>query len=161
MNPMSRTVVYPHKELLSQSPKRLQELEKTDTTTEATNPGDSFPDKLAKFIPGEVVAFFAPLAATVADRPSLLITAAGVGLAATVGYFWLLSRNLAPKKQPRWYFYLLAAVSFAAWAAATSQLSALIGLDSVETSFMLGLTIFAVPLIDTVLTHVTKANTAT
>ena len=151
---MARTVVYPH---TYKSPVNASsEAETTEAEApgagEKKDPGDSYTDKLAKFIPGEIVAFFAPAAALVADRTPLLITAAIIGLLATPAYLWRSARDLEENKKPRWYFYLLASISFAVWAMATSKLGTLIGLDSIGSSFILGVTVFAVPFLDDMLT---------
>src|SRR5260221_2301874 len=144
-----RTVVYPHKS------KVMGEAEGAEAVT-VTNPGDSYTDKLAKYLPGEVIAFFAPLAAFVSGDQNLLIAIAAAGLVGTFIYLFNSAKNAEPAKKPRPYFYVLACISFAVWAIATSQLATMIGLTAKASSVMLGITVFLVPGIDMLLSPKTS-----
>jgi len=84
----------------------------------------------------------------VGDRPTLLTSAAILGALATPGYLWYSARRLDGEHQPLPHFYLLATLSFIAWAVTTSRLGVLLGLDQISSSFMLGAVIFVLPLID-------------
>ena len=116
-----------------------------------TPPVDDYKDKLVKFVPAEVIAFFAPIASLVQDRPGLLITAASLGLVATPTYLWTSSRSLTPTQRPPLHNYVLSALAFAVWAVATSHLGTMVGLDPVAKAFTLGATVFLIPLVDSVL----------
>lgn len=143
---MARTVIYPAR---ASSDGRAA----SSVAAGGGSPPDKYAEKLAKFIPAETVAFFVPIASVAESRPGLLVTAGLIGLLATPAYLWTTARDLAPELRPRWHFYVLAMVAFAIWALGTSKLGALVGLDSIETAFMLGVGVFLVPLIDSLLTR--------
>ena len=109
---------------------------------------DDYAGKLVKFVPAEVLAFFAPMAAAVQSRKGLLIAATIVAFLATPAYLWYGAQKLPPQQQPLRHFYPLSAIAFLAWALGTSSLGSLIGLDSIATSFMLGTSVFLIPLAD-------------
>lgn len=112
---------------------------------------DTFPDKLTKYVPAEVVAFYAPLYATLTGYAARVVVfaAAVVGLLA---YLWLRAPKDAP---PRWYFYVLGIVSFVGWALSTSTVGAdllhLAGPDVPKVA--LPIAVFVVPAIDEALTR--------
>jgi hypothetical protein len=113
---------------------------------------DGYLDKLVKYVPVEVVAFFTPLAALLGGRHGLLLAAAVIGLLATPLYLWNSTRDKPAPEQPLPHFYFLAAVAFVAWALGTSQdLDAVFRLDTVIVAFMLGITVFVLPLADSVM----------
>jgi hypothetical protein len=113
-----------------------------------SHPADEYKDKLIKFVPAEVVAFFAPLASLVQERPTLLVSSAFLGLIATPGYLWISAGKLEPAARPPIHNYVLSTLAFAVWALATSRLGSMVGLGSIETAFLLGVTVFAIPFID-------------
>src|SRR6266850_2593168 len=111
---MSRTILYPD---LDDSQARVVEQPKFGGPASAQaqrknrkdeKAADGYAEKLVKYIPAEVVAFFAPLATLAQDRSGLLIALALVGLIATPAYLWQSSRRLPPKKQPLVHTYVLA-----------------------------------------------------
>jgi hypothetical protein len=114
---------------------------------------DKYADKLVKFVPAEVVAFFAPIASLVRDRPALLVTAGLVGLAATPAYLVVAARQLPRGQRPPLHYYVLSSIAFIAWALGTSGLGALAGLDATASGFTLGVTVLLIPLADAVLTR--------
>lgn len=162
---MARTVIYRYK---SQTVQQLQEdvygpdkkyvegglqvIVQPKIQEEEIHPGDPYVDRLTKFIPAEIIAFFAPLAALVAGRTSLLIAAGVIGLLATPAYLWITARKLEEQQKPRLHFYFLSSIAFIAWALATSELGKIFGLDAIATSFMLGVTVFLIPLLDLLFT---------
>jgi hypothetical protein len=117
--------------------------------TEAAVPADGYVDKLVKYVPAEVVAVFAPLAALIGSRHGLLITLAIACLFATPAYLLLTALNQPAEKRPLPHYYLLAAVAFAAWAIGVSaDLDKFFGLDSIVVAFVLGLAVIIVPAVD-------------
>jgi hypothetical protein len=112
---------------------------------------DTYTEKLPKFIPAETIAFYAPIASVIGERPSLLISAGVIGLLATPAYLWLSARRLPPSLQPRWHFYVLASTAFAIWALGTSGLGALFGIDAIASAFILAVGVFVIPLVDQLL----------
>jgi hypothetical protein len=109
---------------------------------------DDYTGKLVKYVPAEVLAFFAPMAAAVEGRNSLLIAAMIIGFLATPAYLWYGAQKLPPEQKPLVHLYPLSAVAFVAWALGTSSIGSLIGLDSIVTSFILGTSVFLIPLVD-------------
>jgi hypothetical protein len=121
-------------------------------------PHDGYTDKLTKYVPAEVLSFFAPTVSLIGERPELVFAAAGVGLLATPGYLWRTAQNKPEKEKPLPHFYLLAAISFVVWAVATTRLGSLIGLDQTVTAFILAATVFVLPLLDDLLARAQLAH---
>lgn len=115
---------------------------------------DDYAGKLVKFVPAEVLAFFAPMAAAVESRNSLLIAATIIGFLATPAYLWYGAQKLPPEQKPLVHLYPLSAIAFLTWALGTSSIGSLIGLDSITTSFILGTSVFLIPLVDGLLERV-------
>ncbi len=143
---MSRTVVYPQVDSGSRSG--------------AATPGDTYEDKLLKYVPVEVVAFYAVVYASVqqeADWLKWLILALGVF--GTVGYLAARSDRSRP---PRWYFYVLSVIAFLAWALGTSSVGQdLFAFPDAAAKIMLPSGVFAVPLVDELLTRRAMPGSAT
>ena len=117
----------------------------------AAAPPDAFPDKLLKYVPAEVIAFYAPLysSLTGGTAKALVFAASVLGL---LLYLWL----RAPVHQPpRAYFYVLAIVSFVGWALGTSPVGvAMLGITDPDISKVaLPIVVFLVTAIDEVLTR--------
>lgn len=118
---------------------------------------DSYPAKLVKYVPAEVLAFFVPIAAQVGDRKGLLWLCLVVGLGGTVGYLWLLARQAKEVERPYPYFYVLAALAFLGWAIGTNEhVAALIGLSQAVGSVVLSLCVFIIPLLDNILSYLPR-----
>src|SRR6266851_2631963 len=105
-------------------------------------PADGYAEKLTKYIPAELIAFYAPVASLLESRVELLWFAAAIGVIATPGYLFLSAKSLPLEQQPRPHFYILSIVAFIVWALATSTLGKHIKLDPISTSFLLGATVF-------------------
>lgn len=122
------------------------------------NPTDDFPTKLVKYIPAETLAFFVPTAALLGpDRNSWLVTVALIAAAGNVGYLWYQARSVPENVKPLPHFYVLALVAFVAWALVTApNLASMVGLDQVATSVILAIAVFAVPLLDGVVTNLRR-----
>jgi hypothetical protein len=137
-----RTVVYPHKVGPGEA--------ETGASHAGTDPGDSYGEKLAKYVPAEVIAFFTPLAVFIGkDDPGLLWIVAAAGLLGTIIYLYRSARKAPEGKKPLVYFYILACLSYVVWAVATSPLFEIIGLTATQASVGLGITVFLVPGLDT------------
>ena len=117
---------------------------------------DGFPQKLIKYVPAEVLAFFVPATAALGPtREGLLWVAVAVAVIGTPGYLFLQSRALSPAEQPRLAFYALAVIAFLCWAVGTStSVAGLVGLDEIEAGFLLAAAVFLVPLIDGVIDEI-------
>src|ERR1700694_366387 len=77
-------------------------------------PPDKYADKLVKYIPAEVIAFFLPTFALAVAKQSrwgewLVL---GTCVLGTWGYMAI---RRDPASKPRWYFYLLSVLAFIAW----------------------------------------------
>ena len=112
--------------------------------------GDSLPEKLVKYVPAEVLAFFVPLAAVIGDkRDGLLLLVSVTAVVGTPLYLLASARKLPQKQRPHPYFYALACIATIGWLVGTSANTAkLIGLDNVAGAVILGLTVFILPVVD-------------
>jgi hypothetical protein len=134
---MRRTVVYPPR----------------DAARAAVESPDKVGDKLVKYIPAEVIAFYVPVYAYVQARPDwakwLVLGLAVVG---TLGYLYVRSEKANP---PRWFFYVLAVLAFIGWALGTSSLGAdLFGFPDFVSKLAVFLAVFLLPLVDQFLTRI-------
>ncbi len=114
-------------------------------------PPDEFGDKLVKYLPAEVVAFYVPIYALIPTAEDwarwLILAVAALG---TLGHLLL---RADPANPPRRYFFVLAVVAFLGWAIGTSTVgSDLLGMEEWLSKIVLLLVVFAVPLIDGLLT---------
>lgn len=144
---MARTVTY---RSITSSRTSRQRVYKGHDTPEPE--ADSYSERLVKFVPAEVLAFFVPAAANWADDDTALAVICIVGLIATPLYLWLRARDLDEKRQGHlaWYF-TLSTVAFAAWALGTSAASSeLLGLSPRTGTLILTLAAFLIPLLDEV-----------
>jgi hypothetical protein len=115
--------------------------------------GDSFPERLAKYVPAETLAFFVPIAGFLdTDRKPWLITVLVAGAVGTLGYLWLSRPQRDDDEQPLPHFYLLACLAFLCWAVGTSAgVASLLGLDHVGAGIVLAVAVFLIPMSDEVL----------
>lgn len=114
--------------------------------------GDSFPERLVKYVPAETLAFFVPAAALLgSDHRPWLIVALVVGAIGTVGYL-LQAAPEDPDSRPRVHYYVLACLAFLGWAVGTTPAVAdLVHLDQVGAAFVLAVAVFLIPLADEML----------
>lgn len=112
--------------------------------------GDRIPEKIAKYVPAETLAFFVPVAALLGtNHKGLLVIAALVGAAGTPGYLYLQAKRLPAAERPLWHFYVLSVIGFFCWAlGTTAALADLIGLDEKAAGVVLLIAVFALPLVD-------------
>jgi hypothetical protein len=118
--------------------------------------GDQLPEKLVKYIPGETLAFFVPVAAALgSDRKGWLVAVTIVAAIGTVAYLWNSASSTPATERPLPHFYVLAVIAFAAWAIGTSpNIADLISVDDVVAGVILALAVFLVPLADGILNRV-------
>ena len=123
-----------------------------------TDPGDGFPEKLAKYVPAETLAFFVPTSAALGDgRSTALVVVTCVALAGSVGYLFVSARKLGEDERPTVYFYVLAGLAFLGWCLGTSaNVADLVGIDNVLAGVILAVTIFAIPLLDEFIASLSK-----
>jgi uncharacterized membrane protein len=146
---MIRTIVYPN---------AVPAAELENNVAADGTQGDSYSDKLVKYIPAEVIGFFVPAYALATKVSGLWAQGLVLVLCAlgTVGYLMIKAPKDAP---PRWYFYVLALLSFIAWAIGTSDvLSLLLPSGDPENTKLMGklivaAAVFLIPLIDSLLTR--------
>lgn len=135
---MPRTVVYPE----ASASRGARSVE-----PDAPARPDAYPEKLVKYVPAEVVAFYVPAYTMAPDERMFLkwaiLLMAAVG---TVGYLRLQAPDAIP---PRWYFYVLSLVAFFAWALGTTSTGDdLLHLSREESAIALLAGVFLVPMID-------------
>jgi hypothetical protein len=112
---------------------------------EGDGDGDNYGDKLTKYVPAEVLAFFIA-ASPVADSDPLRWTV--VLVAMVINVFVMVDR----KSGTRWTPFL-ACIAFLVWAQGTTDYGEqLLGLSTAASSILLISTVFLVPLIDDRLT---------
>ena len=80
---------------------------------------DDYTSKIAKYVPGEVVAVSLAGFAAFGPTGNWVWFALFLGILANVVYLAATTIRLNTASRPRLYFYLLSAVAFIAWAAAT------------------------------------------
>lgn len=118
-----------------------------------TTAKDNYGDKLVKYIPAEVIAFYVPAYALIkgaddlGDGAKLLVL--GLCLVGTLGYLYIRADKANP---PRWYFYVLAVIAFLAWAIGTSDIGLIWGMGEEISKFTVLAGVFLVPMADEVLT---------
>jgi len=120
---------------------------------EQAQAGDTTAEKLVKYVPGETLAFFVPVAAALGTTHNgVLIAAMVAGAVGSVGYLWLNARKLKKSEQPLLHYYPLSIVAFIAWAIGTTpSVMKLVGIDDVAAGVVLACAVFLVPLADGIL----------
>lgn len=118
---------------------------------------DGVPEKIAKYVPAEVLAFFVPAASQFGDSSVRLWVLFVAALAGTVGYLLLRRTN-----ETRPFFYPLAGLAFIVWALGMSEETAsLVGLSARDGQFVMAVGIFVIPLADTVIDRVLQRRPPT
>lgn len=149
---MIRTVVYP-----TATPGGDQRNAVAPDAPQETPKEDNYADKLVKYIPAEVIGFFVPTYALATQVSGHWAQWLVLGLCAlgTVGYLIIRAPKDAP---PRLYFYVLALLSFFAWAIGTSDaLIDLLRFGDQNSAKLVGklivaAAVFLIPLTDSLLT---------
>jgi hypothetical protein len=151
---MPRTVVYPipaHRRPRTKTPA----IETVSSAKDAVPKADSLTEKLLKYIPAEVIAFYLSayvLAGQWGEPARWAVLAAGF-----VGTATYLFASADKENPPHWYFYLLAMLSFLAWAIGTSS----VGVDLFKwdptkaegmSQLIVAVAVFLIPLTDQLLT---------
>lgn len=108
---------------------------------------DGYREKLLKYVPAEVLAFFVPASALVdADREELVLLIFFAGVVGTLLYLHLANRQVVPEQQAPWWNYGLAVAAFAVWALATSPATAaLVNLDEQAVGVILAVGALLIP----------------
>ncbi len=138
---MPRTIVYP--------PRRVA----GGQVAAAGETGDPYTEKVAKYVPAEVLGFFLPATVLANNNNILLLACFIVGLIGTPLYLFTTSSGQPDEKKPRPHFYFLALIAFAAWAVGTSGITArFFGLDTNAATFVLAVAVFLIPGLDQLVT---------
>jgi hypothetical protein len=116
------------------------------------DPGDSFKEKLLKYVPAEAVAFYVPAYAIAKDHGTAWCwTILIIGLVGTILY---LLGTADSAKPAHWYFYVLSGVAFLVWAVTTSSVEAdLFKLEEWIAEILILIAVFLIPIIDNVVTR--------
>ena len=110
---------------------------------------DSYSERLVKFVPAEVLAFYILVATQFGSRQGLLIASLVIGTAATPLYLWIRNGALPPEQQARPHYFLLATLAFLAWAiGASPRTGELLGLGEDVSAYVLLAAAFLIPLAD-------------
>jgi hypothetical protein len=118
-------------------------------TKDAPVPDDFF-ERLAKYIPGEVLALFIPLVTLASGHNELVGYSVLAGVAATLMYTFIRAL-LEPDrlKKPRPFFYAFAVIAFLVWAVGTSgDVQTLVGWDAVTSRWSLAVVALLLPALD-------------
>jgi hypothetical protein len=115
---------------------------------------DDYTAKIAKYVPGEVVAVAIAGFAAFNPTGNWVWFAIGLGIVGNLVYLAANAMNLSAVSRPRPYFYFLSAFAFVAWAAATiPQVRSKLGLEGAENAdkaaYILFAAAFGLPLLDT------------
>lgn len=157
---MSRTIVYAtRQDAAAQGPSALARNQAGSGVDV-----DGYLERLAKYVPGEILTGFAPLALLVKDRPEALTLVSIAFLALTPVYLYI-TRVIQPEaNRPKFrpYMYLLSACAFIVWALTTSvpfrelvagRVSGFVKLDDVAATIILVLGALLIPAIDIILDY--------
>jgi hypothetical protein len=111
---------------------------------------DGYKEKLIKYVPAEVLAFFVPVAAFVGSgEDGWLIAIFIVGVIGTLGILRRNNLQVPVDQRAPWWNYVLAVAAFAAWALATSAATAeVVGLDQKAVGLILAIAAFLIPALD-------------
>ena len=117
---------------------------------------DDYPAKLAKYVPGEVVAVSLAGFAAFGPTGNWVWLGLAIAILANIIYLGQQGANLAAASRPRPYFYILSCVAFVFWAAATiPQVRDKFGLDGEanadKAAYILFAAAFTIPALDTIL----------
>lgn len=159
---VKKTVVYPGDQVTAVKPKPSagdaaeEPLSTQGEPVEVKERPDEFESKLIKYIPAEVISFYAAVYALIPksraesgslDHLALVIIVLLVGALLTPGYLFIRRDKANP---PRPYFYALAILAYVFWTAGVSSVvKDLLGIDNEWLSkfiFLLG--VFLVPFFD-------------
>ena len=115
---------------------------------------DDYTAKIAKYVPAEVVGV--SVAGFAAFNPTDWWIWVGIGLGIFANLLYLIGNavRLDPVSRPRWFFYILSAVAFLAWALATiPQVRSKFDLagagNDQKAAYILAAAAFGLPLLDT------------
>ncbi len=107
----------------------------------AAGEGDNYRDRLLKYVPAEVLAFFLPITALIANlqvptdttqakKDLFLKLAVWVGAAGSAIWLGINASKQAKAERPLPHMYVLGPIAFLAWAVATNEASAMYLLNS-------------------------------
>lgn len=122
----------------------------------AEKSSDGYVDRLIKYVPAEVLAFFLPITAAVGPgRPSLIWVCLAAGFVATPIWLGVHALQMPAGSRPLPHFYVLACVAFVAWAIASSDaVRVVVGVDLVTANVILGVVVLILPGIDILLSAI-------
>lgn len=117
---------------------------------------DDYPAKLAKYVPGEVVAVSLAGFAAFGPTGNWVWLGLAIAIVANLIYLGQQAAKLAVASRPRPYFYILSCVAFVFWAAATiPQVRDKFGLDGEvnadKAAYILFAAAFTIPALDNIL----------
>ena len=116
---------------------------------------DRYAEKLVKYVPAEVIAFYLPAYAYVQTAGNVTKwTVFGLGALGTVVYLLIRSEW---SRLPHWYFFVLGVVAYVCWALGTSTIGTdLWGMSTMLSRITIAAAVFLIPGIDEILTRWTS-----
>jgi hypothetical protein len=118
---------------------------------------DDYLEKLAKYVPAEVLVPYLPLTA-LSNKEWQIWASLIAGEVLTIGYLYAYGSRQEECCRPVWYYYLLAALAFPAWAVGASAATAsVLGIDAKSGGFILGFAAFVIPLVDVIMTRLSNS----
>lgn len=155
---MPRTIAYPsrghHTGLVLNYIPKVEGIASTPKDDQASQPAaeDDYQSKLIKYIPGEALAFYAPLASGATGKVATIVITL-IGVIGTDLYLRQSARRLKESEKPLRHYYFLSVVSFLVWALSINDsFSTLLGIPEQAKILILPCTVFLLPLIDDELT---------
>jgi hypothetical protein len=134
----------------AQIPKRLST--SGAVADEAPAAGEPYLEKLARYVPVEILTPFLVLAALNAGDRQWLLALLAFGFLATPAYHFVISRRGEPSARPKPYFYALSAVAFLAWTlGASPAIISLSGWGALHATTIMILTATLIPALDGIL----------
>jgi hypothetical protein len=107
-------------------------------------PADNYGERLLKYVPAEVLAFFLAAAGKWGSDNTFLIVALVVAVVLTPVVLYATSPSGL-----RWYAFVLAIIAFGVWAIGTStDTDRLLGISSDQAPFVLTVGAFVIPTVD-------------
>jgi uncharacterized membrane-anchored protein len=119
---------------------------------------DGLPEKLVKYVPAEILAFFVPVTASAGSGDEGgLIAAVAVAVVASPLYLWVHGQKAAAGERPAMHFYFLAELALVCWLLGTSaSVQSLFTINASVAAIILGAGALLIPVVDEAITLLEK-----
>jgi len=121
--------------------------------TRPQGPSDGYLERLVKYVPAEVLAFFLPAVAIAGpNRSGLVLACLFAGLLATPIWLGVHALGMPSGTRPLPHYYFLACIAFVAWAiGASNAVQIVFVLDAVTVTIILAIVVLLLPAVDILL----------